>query len=108
MYRVRVGEDDYLGTAEEVVGFMARAQGAPGRDVHSYMEGVAERLRDRLGIDVPTHDPTAFLDALAARSVLRVERLREPSRDEPVDPQRVLDQGAVTLGEGVSPDDLPL
>jgi hypothetical protein len=108
LYRVRVGRDEYLGTAAEVVGFLARAQGAPDADPRAYMEGAAARLRERLGIEgVPTDDPVAFLEALAERRVLPVERRREPS-DERVDPRRLLADGPVTLGEGVDAGDLPL
>ncbi len=108
LYRVRVGEDEYLGTAEEVVAFMARAEGSPSRDPRGYMEGVAKRLRERMGVEgLPTDDPAAFLDALAERKILRVERRRPPLEDR-VDPQRALDEGPVTLGEGVDPEDLPL
>jgi hypothetical protein len=110
LYRVRVGRDEYLGTAEEVVAFLARAEGAPGRDPRSYMEGVAARLADRLGVSgVATSDPTRFLEDLLARRVLPIERRPEPSDDrDPVDPRRLLADGPVTLGEGVDADDLPL
>jgi hypothetical protein len=108
LYRVRVGRDEYLGAADEVVAWMARAEGAPGADPRTYMEGVAARLRERMGVEgVPTSDPVAFLEALRERRVLPIERQREPS-DERADPQRVLDEGPVTLGEGVDPGDVPL
>jgi hypothetical protein len=106
LYRVTIVEDVYVGTADEVVAFMARGEGAPGHDVASYMEGVARRLAVDLGIEhVPTGSAEAFLEALAEHGVVRVERIEEPSRDR-VDPEAVLGDGPVLLGEGVEPDDV--
>ena len=108
LYRVRIGEDEYIGRADEVVAFMARAEGAPGTDAASYMAGVAGRLRDQMGIEgIPATDPTAFLDALDEKGILPVETFPEPT-DERIDPDDVLGDGPVALGEDVDPDDLPL
>lgn len=108
LYRVRIGRDEYLGTADEVLAFLARAEGAPGTDPRSYMEGAARRIEERLGISgIPTSDAAAFLEALRERRILPVEPQRPPS-DERVDRDRVLDEGPVTLGEGVDAADLPL
>lgn len=106
LYRVRIGEDDYLGRAAEVVAFMARAEGAPGHDNRTYMEGVAARVREALGIEsVDPSDEEAFLDSLAASGVVPVETIPEPSADR-VDPDHALGQGWVSLGDGVDPHDV--
>lgn len=108
LYRVRIGEDEYLGRAEEVVAFMARAEGAPGADVGSYMQGAAARLREQLGLEgISTSDPAAFLDSLDERGVLRIETFSEPS-DERVSPEEALGDGPVVLGEGVDAEDVDL
>ena len=106
LYRVKIGVDEYLGRAEEVVDFMARAEGAPGDDRATYMEGVAKRLREQLELeDVDTSDPAAFLDSLDEHGVIPIETIAEPS-DERVSPEEVLGDGPVTLGEGVDPHDI--
>ena len=106
LYRVRIGEDDYLGRAEEVVAFMARAEGAPGDDPVSYMEGVAKRLREQMGIEgVNTSDPAVFLDSLDEKGVVSIRTFAEPS-DDRVDPEEALGDGPVTLGDGVDPHDV--
>jgi len=107
LYRVRIGRDDYLGTADDVVGFMMRAQGAPAGDRRAYMEGIAQRLADQMGVPgIATSGTEAFLLSLAERRVVRLEAVGEPS-SERHDPQALLDEGPITFGEGVSPDDLP-
>jgi hypothetical protein len=106
LYRVRIGEDDYLGQAEEVVGFMAQAEGAPGDGIESYMEGVAARLREELGIQgVATDDPSLFLDSLDEKGVISVQTFAEPS-DDRVSPEEALGDGLVSLGDGVDPRDV--
>ena len=106
LYRVRIGQDDYLGQAEEVVTFMAKAEGAPGGEVDSYMTGVAARLKEELGIEsVDTSDPALFLDSLDEKGVVSVQTFPEPS-DERVSPAEALGEGPVTLGEGVDPHDV--
>jgi hypothetical protein len=107
LYRVRVARDDYLGTADEVLAFMRRAQGAPPGDARAYMRGVAERLVGGMGVtEIPTHDAEAFLLALAARRLIRIEKVAEPS-GERVDPREALGDGPVVYGAGVNPDDVP-
>ena len=106
LYRVRIGEDDYLGRAEEVVGFMARAEGAPGDGIESYMEGVADRLKEELGIQgVATDDPSLFLDSLDEKGVISVQTFAEPS-DDRVSPEEALGDGLVSLGDGVDARDV--
>jgi hypothetical protein len=111
LYRVRIGRDEYLGTADEVVGFLTRAEGAPGRDPRSYMEGVARRLRGALpdgeADAIATDDPVSFLESVGATGLIRVETVREPS-DDREDPDDLLRRGPVTLGEGVGADDVDL
>jgi hypothetical protein len=106
LYRVRVGRDEYLGTAEEVVGFMARAEGSPGKDPGSYMRGVAARVSERLGISaVAVGSAVEFLDSLASRGVLRVERVGEP-QEERICREEALGDGPLVMGRGVTPDDI--
>jgi hypothetical protein len=106
LYRVRIGQDAYLGSADEVVAFLARTEGAPGRDARSYMEGVAKRLRERLGKEgIRTSDARAFLESLAASGVIVVETQPEPS-DERVDPRETLGDGPIAYGKGVDPRDI--
>jgi hypothetical protein len=107
LYRVRVGRDEYLGTPEEVVLFMARAEGAPGRDLASFMRGVAERLAARMDVDtIDPADAEAFLDTLAEAGVIEVEAQDAPSAER-VDPRGLLAEGPLSFGGGVEPDDLP-
>lgn len=107
LYRVRIGQDDYLGTPEEVLAFMMRAQGAPPGGPRAYMEGIARRLAGEMGVPgIETHSAEAFLLSLAGRRVARVEPVGEPSHERH-DPQQVLGEGPITLGRGVSHDDLP-
>ena len=106
LYRVRVGEDDYLGTAEEVVQFMARGEGSPSTEPQAYMRAVAERLAAHLGEDtIPVHSATAFIEALADRGILKVSVSGEPS-DKRVDPDEALGDGFVSFGRGVDPNDI--
>jgi hypothetical protein len=107
LYRVRVARDDYLGSADEVLTFLRRAQGAPAGDARAYMTSVARRLADELGVtEIPTHDAEAFLLALAARRVIALERVSEPS-GERVDPREALGDGPLVYGANVDPDDVP-
>jgi len=108
LYRVRVGRDDYLGTAEEVVAFMMRAEGAPGADPQAFMDGVAARLGEHLGVnDLPTSAAEPFLLSLAERRIIRLEQVGEPHAER-TDPRLALGDGPVVYGEGVSEDDLPV
>jgi hypothetical protein len=107
LYKVRVGRDEYLGTPEEVVGWMARATGAPGDGTPAgYMASVAARLsaHDR-GAAVDTSSPLAFLRSLDAAGWVRLTERREASRDR-VDPDAVLGEGPVAFGDDVDYDDL--
>lgn len=108
LFRVTVGRDEYLGTAEEVLAFLARGQGSPAREPRAYMRAVAARLAQELGLKaVPVHEPEAFLRALAERRVLRLEPLSEPSSDR-VDRETALGTGPVAFSEGVDPDEVDL
>lgn len=107
LYRVRIGEDEYLGTAEEVVAFMAQAEGAPGDDVATYMAGVAARVREKLGIDaIKVEDEVAFLESLSDHGVLPIQTQEEPSRMR-VDPAEAIGDGPVAYGPNVDPNDVP-
>lgn len=111
LYKVTIGEDSYLGTPEEVIAFMARAEGAPGgdddaHDAVAYMEGIAARVAERLDVTgIPTDDPAAFLEALHDRGVIRVEIQGMPS-DERTDPEDVLGDGPIAFGPDVDPRDV--
>ena len=104
LYKVRVGEDEYLGNAEEVVAFMARAEGAPGSDIPSYMAGVARRLEERLAVEgIRTDSAAAFLDSLEEHGVVPIQTFAEPSEDR-IPKEEALGEGPVSLGEGVDPE----
>ena len=108
LYRVRIGEDEYIGRAEEVVYFMARAEGAPGDDPTSYMEGVAARAHAQLHAEgVRTSDPESFLDSLDELGIVPVEAFAE-RKEGHVSPDEALGDGPVVLGEGVDPEDVDL
>jgi hypothetical protein len=108
LYRVKIGEDEYIGTADEVVQFMARNEGAPGHDIASYMRGVIRRLEKELEVKgISDEDPVAFLLTLQEKGILPIEELEEPSAER-VDPEEALGDGPVGIGEGVDPEDLDL
>ena len=103
LYRVKIGEDEYLGTPDEVVAFMARGEGAPGDSVEAYMEGVRARLAERLGEDgITIESPQAFLEDLARRGILHVEVRAAPSKER-TDPEEALGDGPLAFGKGVDP-----
>lgn len=107
LYRVTLGRDEYLGTPEEVLGFLVRAEGSPASNPADYMRAVAQRLTTHLGLaDVPTDDAEEFLTVLAERRVLRMDPVREPL-DERHDPRTAIGDGPVAYGEGVDPADIP-
>jgi hypothetical protein len=108
LYRVTVGRDDYLGTAEEVVAFLARGEGSPSRDPKTYMRRVAARLTEAMSLPpLPVDDAEAFLLALGERRVIRVERADEPL-SERVDRKTALGDGPIAFSEGVDPDEVDL
>jgi hypothetical protein len=109
LYKVTIGQDVYLGTPDEIVGFMAKADGAPPGDAAGYMRGIAERVaiseRHAAALAVETGNPLAFLTSLAALRLLRLEQ-RHETKGERVDPKSALGEGPVAFGENVSLDDL--
>jgi hypothetical protein len=108
LFRVTLGRDEYLGTAEEVVAFLARGEGSPAREPKAYMRAVADRLvREMRLAPIPVHDAEAFLHALAAQGLLRLDTAHEPS-SERVDRETALGTGPVAFSEGVDPDDVDL
>lgn len=108
LYRVQIGEDVYVGSAEEVLAFMMRAEGAPGTDITTYMEGVAARIAERLGIDgIVRDDPEGFLESIAEKGVVPVQVLSTPS-DERTAPRDYIGEDIVTYAEDVDPDDVDL
>ena len=108
LYKVTIGEDVYLGRAEEVVEFMRKAEGAGGTDAASFMQATAARLAERLDVlGIDTSDEVAFLESLMESGVIRVEVFEEPS-DERVDPREAVGDGPVAYGPGVDPDDVDL
>ena len=65
LYKVRIGEDVYLGRPEEVVAFMRKADGVPGEDSASYMQAMAARIAERLDVTgIDASEETAFLESL--------------------------------------------
>ncbi len=108
MYKVEIGRDAYLGGADEVVAFMAKAEGAPGTDAATYMRGVAARVASKFGVDaIETSSAEAFLESLAKHRIASVEIQGEPL-DERVDPKDAVGEGPVAYGPGVDPDDVEL
>ena len=108
LYRVQIGEDDYLGTAEEVVDFMRRADGAPPGGRALYMAGIARRVYEHLGLGpVALDDEVAFLESLGQLGVAVVTTSTEPS-PERVDRHAALGDGPLAYGPGVDPDDVDL
>lgn len=106
LYKVTIGEDVYLGRAEEVVAFMSRAEGAGGLDPASFMQATAARLAERLDVlGIDASDEVAFLESLMASGVVPIEVFEEPS-DERVDPREAVGDGPIAYGPGVDPDDV--
>lgn len=106
LYKVRIGEDVYIGTPAEVVGFMMRSEGAGGHDAASYMQSAAARAAERLGVDgIRTSDEQAFLDSLRELGVLPIEVFEEPSKQR-TDPKQALGDGPLAYGPGVDPKDV--
>ena len=110
LYKVTLGRDAYLGTPEEVVTWMARAQGAPsapGVDgPAAYMRGVSDRLRAN-GVSDPIDLSSAlgFLTSLSDAGLLTLEERAEASLER-VDPASILGSGPVAFGEGLDLDQL--
>ena len=108
LYRIQIGQDRYVGTAAEVVAFMARADGAPGSDATTYMEAVAKRVHEQLGIDgIAVSDPAAFLDSLSDRGVVKAEVFGLPSKERH-DRDEVLGDGLISFSSDVDPADVDL
>jgi hypothetical protein len=111
LYKVTVGRDASLGTAEEVVAWMSRAEGAPTvpkgpGGLEAYMRGVAARVAERTEADrVDVSSPLSFLESLRDAGLLRLEE-RSESSTERADPKDVLEQGILTFGDDVDPEDL--
>jgi hypothetical protein len=107
LYKVTIGRDQYLGTAEEVVGWMSRAQGAPTGGVEDFMRGVAARAAEHVGgVAIDASSAVAFLESLREARLALVEERPEAS-SERVEPKSLLEGGdPLTLGEGVDADDL--
>lgn len=102
-----VARDVYLGSAEQVVGWMSKAVGAPGTDVRSFMRGIAERVaraaKKPPAIDVS--EPLAFLESLEAAGFLTLEERTEASAERE-DPRALIDEGPVAFGEKIELSDL--
>ncbi len=108
LYRVRIGEDVYLGSAEEVLAFLMRAAGGQDADAGAYMRRTAGLLAEAYGVrDVDTSGPEAYLLSLRQSGVVPVETLEEPDPSHH-DPGEALGDGPVVFGEGVDPDDIPV
>lgn len=108
LYRLQVARDEYLGTAEEVVAFLARAEGAPATDPAGYMRGVATRLATEMGVTgIRTGDAEAFLTSLSEAGVVQVQALAAPS-EERTAPEDAIGTRDVVFGPGVDPDDVSL
>lgn len=107
LYKVRIGRDEYLGTPEEVVAWMARVPGAPGDGTPAgYMAALAARLA-RAGRREPIDHSSAlaFLLSLEEAGWARISERSEAS-PERVDPSEALGEGPVAFGDDVDYDDL--
>jgi hypothetical protein len=108
LYKVTVGRDTYLGTAEEVVEWMSRAEGAPPGGPAAAMRGIAARVAERTDAPrIDTSSPLAFLLSLRDAGLLRLEERAEAS-PERVDQALLLDQALLTFADDVDPSDLDL
>jgi hypothetical protein len=106
LYKVTVGRDEYLGTAEQVVEWMSRAEGAPAGGPDAYMRGVRDRVARAGGeAEVDVTSAIGFLESLRDARMLRMEERRESSTER-VDPREVLDEGPVAFGGSVTLEDL--
>ncbi len=107
LYRVRIGEDLYLGSAEEVLAFLVRSAGQGDSDAVAYMRRTAALIAEAYDVhDIDVSGPEAYLQSLRRSGVVAVEVLEEPD-PERQDPAEVLGDGPVVYGEGVDPDDIP-
>jgi len=107
LMKVTVGQDVYLGTADEVVRWMSKAEGAPPGDLPGYMRGIAARVA-RAAPQAPAVDVTdaeAFLESLADAGFVQLDERAEASRER-VDPKALLAEGPVAFGGKVSLEDL--
>lgn len=108
LYKVTVGRDQYLGTAEEVVLWMSQAVGAPEGGIDGYMQGIAARIRERTGTDaVDDSSPLAFLRSLQRAGLAKVEERAEASAER-VDPDEALADDMIAFGKDVDLDDIGL
>jgi hypothetical protein len=116
LYKVKVGRDEYVGTPEEVVLWMAKADGAPKGGLKAYMRGIAKRveaLREREGDDrgrgtpVDVSSADAFLESLAEAGLLQMEDRAEASKER-VRPSEAIGDGPVAYGKDVEVGEIDL
>lgn len=106
LYRVDIGDDCYIGSPDEVLAFMMKADGAPPGDAAEYMEGIATRVAEALGRGpISTASSEAFLESLSKHKIARVSAGTEPSTER-VDPADVLKDGPIAFGPDVDPSDI--
>ena len=110
LYKVVIGRDTYLGTAEEVVGWMSRAQGAPSAaqgGLEAFMQGIAARAAERVGgVSIDASSPVAFLESLREAGLARVEDRPEASSERVDVGEVVRPDDPITIGEGMRAEDL--
>ena len=118
LYRVKVGRDEYLGTPEEVVAWMSKAEGAPPQGsgtstgMRAFMRGIAARARTagrgaEIESAIDVDEPEAFLLSLGAAGLLDIEERPEAS-GERVRPSDALGDGPIAYGKDVEPGDIDL
>jgi hypothetical protein len=106
LYKVRIGEDVYLGSADEVLAFLMRAEGAPAGDAAAYMVAMKARIAEHMDVTgIDTSDAAAFLESLGEQGVVPVETQAEPSRQR-VSKEEALGDGPIVLGPDVEPEDV--
>ena len=107
LYKVNVGRDTYLGTPEQVVVWMSKAEGAPEGGVLAYMQGIAARVAKvaKKKVPVDVSEPLAFLQSLKAAGFVTLEERSEASLER-VDVKGLLDEGPVGFSEKISTEEL--
>jgi len=67
------GGQAFAGSWIEIVSALRADRGLPGENLAQFMRRLADELRARRGVDVPTDDPERFLWGCARAGLLRIE-----------------------------------
>jgi Flp pilus assembly protein TadD len=75
VHQVRTPDGEvFTGSWEEIVAAMRDASGSPGESARAFMLRFSERVRQRMGYEIPCEEAEAFLRASARIGLLRIER----------------------------------